>query len=406
MKAAWVGVWAGIWIAAVPAGGRAAYPQTLTTTTPFLNLPRPTDDPRWKEAFAHWDRREDTAEVMQALARVEALARDYPDRAVVQVWLARVTFMAGIRTKNDLPRQVEWMKKSVAAADKALALEPDNGFARYWRYCAMAFYHAFTPQEFAEIRGFGAKYRHLRELPAPDDDLLWAAALSHWDQRLDRGESLKAIAGFEQLEKKYPARIEPKLWLMRVNYWMHYISPTEEEKARWAKIAAEWGKQALAIEPRNPSANYLTAASYGMYATHTSFLNYVRYALEIVERLTVVMEEDPNYFYGGCSQYFALAIARAGSLVSRSIGVAGFSEEVIVRNTVFASHYEPGYLRNHLALGEMYLAQGKTEEGRKMLEKVLRSDPTELKNMEPENRVAQDLARELWAEHFPGQTPP
>ena len=46
---------------------RPAYPQTMTTTSPHVNLPRPNDDPRWAKAFAHWDKREETEEVETAL---------------------------------------------------------------------------------------------------------------------------------------------------------------------------------------------------------------------------------------------------------------------------------------------------------------------------------------------------
>ena len=38
----------------------AAYPETLTSPYPWVNMPRPTDDPRWAKAFEHWDLRAET----------------------------------------------------------------------------------------------------------------------------------------------------------------------------------------------------------------------------------------------------------------------------------------------------------------------------------------------------------
>ena len=376
----------------------AAYPQTVTTTTPFVNIPRPKDDPRWAQAFGHWDKRGSAKEVQAAITLFESLAKDHPDQVEARLWVARSYYMRGMRLRGD--EQKAWMKKTVAAADRVLELDPGNEFARYWRYCSQLLYHEFTPEDFAEIRKFGAKYKDLRELPVPGDDLLWANAIKHWDRRINREDALKAIAVFESLEKKYPDRIEPKLWLLRSNYYMHYIEPESEGKAKWCKIAADWGDKALAIEPRNPAANYLKAASLGQYGTHTSFVNMARYSLEITNRLMLVMEEDPNYFYGGVSQYFALAIARAGTLVARMLGLMGFTEELIMRSTQFAANYEPRYLRNHYALGEMYITLGQMDEAKKALEKVVNADPSELENMEAENIVAQDLAKKLLKEKF------
>lgn len=378
------------------AGAAGARP--LTTTNPFLNLPCPDDDPRWAQAYAHWDLRADTAEAVQAEALFEALARDKPDKVEVWLWLGRSRYLLGIRLRNE--EQVAMMKRASEALDRALKLDPGNGFARYWRWSAMIFFHEFTDKDFAEIHAFGRKYENLRELTVPDDDPMWQEAIKHWDARSKYEEGKKAIAIFIKLEKKFPDRIEPKLWLLRSNYWMHYVEPTEEGKADWCMKAVEWGRKAIAMEPRNPAADYLTAASLGMYGTHTGFYNMVRYAYEITQLLTVVMEEDPNYFYGGVSQYFALAIARAGSLVGKSLSLVGFSQDLIVKNTTFACNYEPRYLRNFLALGEMYLALGKKDEARKNLEIVINADPSALKNMEPENRVAQDLAREMMARNF------
>jgi len=116
-----------------------------------------------------------------------------------------------------------------------------------------------------------------------------------------------------------------------------------------------------------------------------------------------VMEEDPNYFYGGPSAYLALAIGRAGNLVAKALGLIGFPQELVESGAAFASVYEPRYLRNFYNLGEMYVKLGRMDEAREVLEKVVNADPTALKLQEPENRNAQKLAQKLLDENFPGQ---
>ncbi len=381
-----------------PASG-AEYPQAITTSSPFVNLPRPDDDDRWVEAFSHWDRRDDTEEVMAAVRIFEAIAKDTPGRFESQLWLLRSYHLAGMRNRREEAR-MDYMRKALAAGDRALAIEPGNGFAVYWRFCTIGLMRDLSQEELEQAKTLGAKYRHVRELPVPDNDELWAEAMRHWDSRLDRENALKAIEIFEKLEKKYPDRIEPRMWLARSNYWMHYLAADREGMAKWGMAAAEWGRKALELEPRNPGASFWTASGLGQYADNTSFVNVVRYSLEMGKRLLVVVEEDPNYFYGGFSNYFASAIARAGELVARTAEIIGFPRETIERLTVFASSYEPNYLRNHYALAEMYIRLGRLDEAKKMLEVVINSDPTVLKLQEPENRTMQKWSRRLMEEHF------
>jgi len=393
-----IALFAALAIGAPGLGLAGICPKKITTTIPFLNLPCPSGDPRWGQAFGHWEKRADKDEVVAAYDIFVAIQAQNQDSVEANLWLMRSSYAMGLKQRDE--DQIKYMKVCRAIADRVLAKDPDNIYAKYWGWASMIYFHDFTDKDFAEIRAFGQNYAHLRELPVPDDDPMWAEAIAHWDARYAYEEGKKAIAVFEKLEKKYPRRIEPKMWLLRSNYWMHYPEKGEDGKARWCKIAADWGEKAIAMEPRNPAANYLTAAALGQYGSNTSFINMVRYAPSITMKLMVVMEEDPNYFYGGVSQYFCLAIARTGALVSKSIELIGISAELIEKNAIFAANYEPRYLRNYYALGEMYLRQGKKAEAKKMLEKTVGADPAELKNMEPENRVAQELARKLLKENF------
>ncbi len=388
-----------IFLIALSLSAKAKYPQTITTSTPFINLPRPSDDPRWATAFSHWDQREDAESALAAVGLFEAIARDAPDRLESQLWLCRSYFMAGLKDQDQERRQA-YMSKAVDAGDRALALDPGNGFATYWRFYALAFTRDLTVAEYQELRAFGAKMRNVREMPVPDDDPLWAEAMRHWDARGQKGEGLATIEVLKKLERKHPERIEPKMWLCRAYYWTHYTETTDEGMARQAWKAVEWGRKALAIEPRNPAAAFFTATGLGIYGSKTSVVNIVRYSMEMASALAVVVEEDPNYYYGGFSNYFASAIARTGELVAKMSGVTGYPLERIERLTVFGSNYEPNYLRNFLSLGEMYVTLGRMDEAKKALETVVNADPTVLKLQEPENRKVQEMARKILKESF------
>ncbi len=385
-------------VALPPSTLRADYPQTITTSSPFVNLPRPSDDPRWDKAFAKWDQRAETENVKSALDLFESIAGDNPESATAWLWTGRAAHMMGMRSSGD--QRDKWFNKSVSACERSLELDPRNRFAAYWRYCAIVLLRELTDKEYQTLRKLGKKYAHLRELPVPEDDPLWDKAMSHWDKRLDRKELEESIEIFHKLKKKHPGRIEPVMWLCRGYYWMHYHADTEKSKAQWSWKSAEWGRKAVDLEPRNPAANYWAAAGIGQYCTNSGYLAMARYALEMGTKLKVVGEEDPNYYYGGLSQYFALAIARGGKLVAKTAEILGFTEDQVLRLSLLAREYEPRYLRNIYALGELYVYQGKMDKAKKMLEETLNADPAALPHFEPDNRMARKLARELMDEHF------
>lgn len=154
------------------------------------------------------------------------------------------------------------------------------------------------------------------------------------------------------------------------------------------------------MEPRNPAANWWTATNLAQYSFQTSPLNIAKNAFEILRLLQIIIEEDPNYYYGGLSQFIALGLARAGKIARKGIELMGYPMEQIERAMKFASVYEPRYLRNHFVLAELYIAVGKKEEAREKIDFVLNADPADLPLQEPENKIAQKLVKELLEKHF------
>ena len=376
----------------------AGYPQTITTSNPLINLPRPDGDPRWKEAFSSWDKRDDTKEIEKAVKIFDELATQNPNDPVALLWKMRSNYGLGMRQKGE--EQKATMFKATKAGEDALKIDPDNDALKFWRFATIMLSRNFTDKEYEEARKLGLKFEKYRELVVPDNDPMWQEMLTHWDKRLTYAEGMKAIEILHKLDKKYPDKFDTKVWLCRVYYWMHFVEDSSDNKAKQLEIAMEWGNKAAEMEPLNAGANFFLAAAMGQYGNHTSFINYVRYSPDIVKRLMKVMEEDPNFFYGGVSQYFSLATAKAPTVVTSAMKLVGFPDDFLERSSIYASKYEPRYLRNDYSLGEMYYSLGKKDLAKKHLEKVINSDPSELKNMEPENIVAQKLAQTFLDKHY------
>jgi|GEM_PF-1592263 len=402
-------------IAGISTAAYADYSESITTTSPYVNLPRLKDDPRWTEALSHWDKRADTEELMAALEIFESLAKDHPDQLETHLWLTRSYHLVAMRHRK---KRDFYAKKGIAAGKRALAMDPGNIYARFWHSTSVVLLREPTDAEYKQMREFNARFRHLRELPVPADDPLWTRAMKLWDQRLTQkdienieaglagrkklsDENLKFIQAkaiaiieiFEKLEKKYPDRIEPKLWLLRANYWMSQVNVNPKIRSKWGKAAADWGVKALEMEPQNPAANLFTASSLGEYGIGTSFAVIVRYSRRIGREILLLSEENPNYMYGGFSRFFGAAISIVGKLVFKVAEFLGFPQALIERLTSFSVKTHPDYLQNYYMLGLMYKNLGRKDEAKKMFETLLDADPTILKYQEPENRMIQFLAK-------------
>ncbi len=376
----------------------AAYPQTLTSPYPWVNMSRPADDPRWAKAFGHWDQRSETKQVLAAIATIEEIARDKPGGYDAQLWLCRMNFLMAMRKRDE---RDAYCKKSIAAGDRALKIKPGDMLARYWRFNSLQLLRDMTEEEYQQFHEIALKYRHVRPLPVPDSDPeLWAEALKKWDARMDREQALATIEDFKKLEAKHPDRTEPKIYLAQSYFWLSRLETTKERIAELNLIGVEYARKAVRIEPRNPAANFVVALNLGAYAGNKSVVVLVRHSIEIARSLQVVIEENPTHFYGGFSRYIAESIAQVGELAFRVCAILGFPEDQVNRVTIYSTKLEPACFDNLLPLAKMYIILDRMEEGKEMLEKIINGDPSVLKYYEPENRMDQKEAQKIYDKHF------
>ncbi len=400
----------------------AGYPQTIATSYPYINLPRPSDDQKWAEAFSHWDKREDTRELFAAVDMFESLVKDYPGRLEPQLWLARSLYSAAVREPKNL---IGYLERGVVAADKVLSAEPDNIFARFWRYNMVVFTKGYTETEYVEIMEFFAQFRNLHILPVPDDDALWDEAMKLWNQRLSAGDMQKiltmiqsgkdvtsediksfyqkandAIKIFEKLDKKYPNRIEPKLWLAFCNDWIYSFSFGIKYDVKYTEIALHWADKALEQEPLNPAANFLYGLCLTDHSTNKSFFALVRNVRKIARCLKRSAEEDPFFYYSGHSWLANAGLGSVGKIVVKILKIMGYPIALFEDLGDFVVNAEPNFFKNRYYLAQMLKAIGKEDEAKKEFEIIVNSDPTILKNWEIDNRIFQYKAMKILKEEF------
>lgn len=388
--------------------------EKMTTTSPYMYMPCPDDDPRWEQAFTHWRKRKNIKDVMAALSIFEDIAADNPDNTDVGAWLGWAYFIAASRHRS---KREQYAEKGIAATNKVLAEDPDNMHAMNWKNANTVLIKDSTVVEYAEINAGYRKFYHLREIPVPTGDPMWAQAMKLWDTRLtaqdfekveariEDGEALTdenmkhvqekgkaVIAMFEKLEKKYPDRIEPKLWLSRSCYWMTQVTIDPKDISDWGKAGMEWGLKALEMEPLNAAGNNFHNLNTAEYSMNKSYAIVVKYSRQMGQELLWLIEEDPNYYYCAFSRYFAAAIALAPKLVFSVADFLGYPREIMERLTDFAANVHPDFLANHHYFARMKYAMGHKEEARKIAKNIVKADATLLKHQESENRLFQLFA--------------
>jgi len=258
-----------------------------------------------------------------------------------------------------------------------------------------------TEGEYQRFHEIALKYRHIRPLPVPETDPeLWAEALKKWDARMDREQALAALEDFKKLEARHPDRIEPKIFIAHSYFWLGRLETTDEGMAEVTFKGVEPARMAVRIEPRNPAANYAVALTLGQYAGAKGMIALLRHGIEIARSLQVTIEENPTHFYGGFSSYIAMAVSEVGELAIKICSILGFPEDQVMRVTIYSTKLEPACFDNLLALAKMYLTLDRMDEAKETLDKIINGDPAVLEYYEPENRLDQKEAQEIYDQHF------
>jgi len=376
---------------------RAACPKPVTTTTPWVNIPCASGDPRWEKAYELWDRRAEDEAARKALKLFEAIAADKPNSARAWLWVARAGHLEAMRAgKGGVQRGME---AAVQAADRALELDPGNEHALYWRFAALIHVRDLAEHELSEFRELIDQEPFPRTFPVPDDDPLWLEAMADWDNRTSPESARAAEEKFRALYHRHPDRIEPRVWLCISTFWLGRTAG-EDARADLFKRAAQWGRMAIDLEPRNPAANYFTAMSLSRYVYYTGFTHRVLYSLEITRQLTVVAEEDPQFDWGGFARFYALAVTRGAGLFRLMLERMGFSNRTLEKSIEYAAEVAPYCFKNKVILAAWRLEQGEREKAKALLDEVLAADPSAIEIMEPENLMARQRAARMKAENF------
>jgi tetratricopeptide (TPR) repeat protein len=172
--------------------------------------------------------------------------------------------------------------------------------------------------------------------------------------------------------------------LARADYWLGDHVP-DAERRRWFEEGVDTGRKAVALQPARPEGHFWTAVNLGALA-ESSMRAGLKYRKEIKQELETVLRIDPGYEQGSADR----ALGRWYYKVPRLFGGSTRSAEEHLRASL---KYNPNSTASHFFLAEALLQDGRRDEARAELQRVLDAplDP----EWGPEDRDFKQKARDL-----------
>ena len=215
---------------------------------------------------------------------------------------------------------------------------------------------------------------------ATDPDGLYA-------RRDDLASARQAEAIWAQRFAANPRDFESAWKLARARYWMGGHAPEAERRAMLeGGIAA--GRAAAQLEPKRPEGYFWMAASMGALAESFGLRQGIKYRGDIKDALLTVLKLDQGFQQGSADRALGRWYYKVPGLFG---GSKKKSEEHLRRSLTYA----PQSTASHFFLAETLLDQGRRDDARAELQRVL--DAPLDADWTPEDREFKEKARALLA---------
>jgi tetratricopeptide (TPR) repeat protein len=173
--------------------------------------------------------------------------------------------------------------------------------------------------------------------------------------------------------------------LARADYWLGGHAPAPERRG-FLERGIEAGRTAAALQPNRPEGHFWIAANMGALAESFGVRQGLKYRNAIKDALETVLRLDPAFQEGSADR----ALGRWYFEVPRLFGGNRRLAESHLRSSLT---YNPDNTASHYFLAELLLDQGRTQEGRAELQKVLAAPLSA--EWTPEDREFKEKARHM-----------
>jgi tetratricopeptide (TPR) repeat protein len=163
--------------------------------------------------------------------------------------------------------------------------------------------------------------------------------------------------------KANPAAFDAAWKLARTVYWLGGHAPRPEQRA-FLESGIEAARKAIALQPNRPEGHFWLAANMGTLAESFGLRAGLRYRGPVKQELETVLRLDPSYLNGAADRVL-------GRWYDRVPGLFGGSNKKAEAHLRASLKYDERSAVSHFFLAELLIDEGRTNEARAELQKVL-----------------------------------
>ena len=182
-----------------------------------------------------------------------------------------------------------------------------------------------------------------------------------------------------------PASFEAAWKLARADYWLGGHAPQSDRRA-FLENGIDAGRKAVAIAPNRPEGHFWLAANMGALAESFGLRAGLKYRKAIKDELETVLRLDPAFQQGSPDRAL-------GRWYAKVPGLFGGSKRLAEEHLRASLKYDENNTASHFFLAELLLDEGRKDEARAELQKVLDAPPNP--DWTPEDRDFKERARQL-----------
>jgi tetratricopeptide (TPR) repeat protein len=182
-----------------------------------------------------------------------------------------------------------------------------------------------------------------------------------------------------------PTSFEAAWKLARADYWLGGHAPQSDRRA-FLENGIDAGRKAVAIAPNRPEGHFWLAATMGALAESFGLRAGLKYRKAIKDELETVLRLDPAFQQGSADRAL-------GRWYAKVPGFFGGSKKLAEEHLRASLKYNENNTASHYFLAEMLLDEGRKDEARAELQKVL--DAPNNPDWTPEDRDYKAKAERL-----------
>lgn len=181
--------------------------------------------------------------------------------------------------------------------------------------------------------------------------------------RANLASARKAAEAWAADIKAHPDAFDAAWKLARADYWLGGHAPENERRA-FLEAGIEAGRKAAALKPDRPEGHFWIAANMGALAESYGIRAGLRYRKPIREELETVLKIDPAFMQGSADRAL-------GRWYYKVPGLFGGSHKKAETHLRASLKYNDQSTISRFFLAELLLDDGRREEGRSELQKVI-----------------------------------